>query len=92
MFDNGVYEVTGEQPIPGAGAVDFVAIAKAAGFCSTFEFSDSAAWQVGGARRTHRPGADVRHASRRDAARDAGTEITRTRVGTRPPLMDALRA
>ncbi len=31
MFENGVYEVTGEEPIPGAGAVDFVAIAKAAG-------------------------------------------------------------
>jgi hypothetical protein len=45
MFENGVYEVTGEEPIPGAGAVDFVAMAKAAGFCSTFEFSDLAAWQ-----------------------------------------------
>ena len=45
MFANGVYEVTGEEPVPGAGAVDFVAIAKAAGFCSTFEFSDLAAWR-----------------------------------------------
>jgi sulfopyruvate decarboxylase subunit beta len=46
MFENGVYEVTGEEPIPGAGNVDFVAIAKAAGFCSTFEFSDLATWKT----------------------------------------------
>jgi len=46
MFENGVYEVTGEEPVPGAGAVDFGAIAKAAGFCSTFEFSDLAAWRA----------------------------------------------
>jgi thiamine pyrophosphate-dependent acetolactate synthase large subunit-like protein len=46
MFENGVYEVTGEEPIPGSGAVDFVAIAKAAGFCSTFEFSDAASWRA----------------------------------------------
>src|SRR6185436_2569502 len=38
MFENGVYEVTGEEPIPGSGSVDFVAMARAAGFCSTFEF------------------------------------------------------
>jgi len=45
MFENGVYEVTGEEPVPGAGAVDFVAIAKAAGFRSTFEFADLTSWE-----------------------------------------------
>ena len=38
MFENGVYEVTGEEPVPGASAIDFLAMAKTAGFCSTFEF------------------------------------------------------
>jgi sulfopyruvate decarboxylase subunit beta len=46
LFENGVYEVTGEEPIPAAGNVDFIAIARAAGFCSTFDFSDLAAWQA----------------------------------------------
>lgn len=46
LFENGVYEVTGEEPIPAAGNVDFGAIARAAGFRSSFEFSDLAAWQA----------------------------------------------
>ncbi|HTE47409.1 MAG TPA: thiamine pyrophosphate-dependent enzyme [Gemmatimonadaceae bacterium] len=45
VFDNGVYEVTGAQPIPGANAVDFAAIARGAGFQSVFEFSDLDAWR-----------------------------------------------
>ncbi len=49
LFENGVYEVTGEEPIPGAGGVNFAAIARAAGFRSTFEFSDLAAWQAAAA-------------------------------------------
>jgi sulfopyruvate decarboxylase subunit beta len=51
VFDNGVYEVTGSQPTPGAaqgraGAanVDFAAMARAAGFPSVFRFSELAAW------------------------------------------------
>lgn len=32
VVENGTYEVTGNQRIPGAGRVDFVAMAKAAGF------------------------------------------------------------
>src|SRR3954470_4503232 len=28
VFDNGVYEVTGAQPIPSPGAIDFVTIAR----------------------------------------------------------------
>ena len=32
VFENGVYEVTGGQKIPGAGTVDFAAIARAAGY------------------------------------------------------------
>ena len=45
VFDNGVYEVTGSQPIPSPGAIDFVAIARASGFASTFEYSHLDDWR-----------------------------------------------
>jgi thiamine pyrophosphate-dependent acetolactate synthase large subunit-like protein len=51
VADNGVYEVTGSQPTPGAIAgrvngtsVDFVAMARACGFLSHFRFSNAAQW------------------------------------------------
>ena len=54
LFDNGVYEVTGSQPTPGAGParadrtpIDFLALARASGIRSTFRFSTSAAWSDG---------------------------------------------
>jgi thiamine pyrophosphate-dependent acetolactate synthase large subunit-like protein len=42
VIDNGVYEVTGGQPIPGAGCTDFARLARAAGIqrvysCQTIE-------------------------------------------------------
>jgi phosphonopyruvate decarboxylase len=45
VFVNGTYEVTGSQRVPGAGVVDFAAIARGAGFASVFEFSELSAWQ-----------------------------------------------
>jgi len=45
VFDNGVYEVTGAQPIPSPGAIDFAAIARGSGFTSVFEYADLDAWQ-----------------------------------------------
>lgn len=52
VFDNGVYEVTGSQPTPGAprvrggrGAVDFEQMARACGFASVFHFSDLEQWR-----------------------------------------------
>ena len=54
VFDNGVYEVTGQQPTAGASAarsgtrsVDFAAIARACGFDSVYRFSEAAAWSSG---------------------------------------------
>lgn len=51
LFDNGVYEITGAQPTPGApesrrarDAVDFVGLARASGFHSLFHFTTDAAW------------------------------------------------
>jgi len=46
VFDNGVYEVTGAQPIPSPGAIDFVAIARGSGFASTFEYSNLDRWRA----------------------------------------------
>jgi sulfopyruvate decarboxylase subunit beta len=48
VFDNGVYEVTGAQPTPGAAAgVDFAAAARACGIRSVFRFSSPDAWASG---------------------------------------------
>jgi len=40
IVENGTYEITGNQPVPGTGFVDFVAMAHAAGFQRTFSFDD----------------------------------------------------
>jgi len=44
VFDNGVYEVTGAQPLPSPG-VDFAAIARGSGFASVFDYSDDDRWR-----------------------------------------------
>ena len=53
VFENGVYEVTGQQPTAGASharagrrSVDFAAIARACGFDSVHQFSDDSAWSA----------------------------------------------
>jgi len=38
---NGAYEITGNQPIPGAGRLDFAGMARAAGFARVFDFDDA---------------------------------------------------
>jgi phosphonopyruvate decarboxylase len=47
VFDNGTYEVTGSQPIPGGRATDFATIARGAGFRRVFEFDSLDAWRAG---------------------------------------------
>lgn len=48
VFDNGVYEVTGAQPVPGSErGVDFAAIARASGILSVHRFSNVVAWRSG---------------------------------------------
>ena len=44
--DGDPVHVTGGQPIPGAGVVDFAAFAKAAGFPHTYCFDDAAVMQA----------------------------------------------
>lgn len=46
LLDNGLYEVTGGQETPAArAAVDYIGLARAAGFHSTAEFRDLTDWQ-----------------------------------------------
>ena len=40
VFENGVYAVTGGQPVPGAGIVDFAGLAIASGYRSAHKFDD----------------------------------------------------
>ena len=40
VFDNRVYAVTGGQPVPGAGRVDWKKTASAAGYAATFSFDN----------------------------------------------------
>ena len=54
VCDNGVYQVTGSQPTPGAarvraesGGVDYAAMARACGFRSVFRFDQLTAWAHG---------------------------------------------
>jgi thiamine pyrophosphate-dependent acetolactate synthase large subunit-like protein len=42
VVENGTYEVTGNQPIPGRGRVDFAVMARAAGFARAERFDDAA--------------------------------------------------
>jgi thiamine pyrophosphate-dependent acetolactate synthase large subunit-like protein len=47
ILDNGLYEVTGGQPIPGARQIDFANLARAAGIQHVFSFDALEQWQAG---------------------------------------------
>lgn len=40
LFDNGVYAVTGGQPVPGSEVMDWDGMAKAAGYSATYSFDN----------------------------------------------------
>ena len=42
ITENGTYEVTGNQPVPGAGTVDFEAVARGVGLDETYTIEDEA--------------------------------------------------
>lgn len=46
LIDNGLYEVTGGQPVAGSGRTDFAGLARAAGIPRVYSFADLAAWQA----------------------------------------------
>ena len=49
LIDNGLYEVTGGQAVPGAGNVDFDAIALGAGFEQVYGYETLDGWKTGAA-------------------------------------------
>ncbi|MCS6852876.1 MAG: thiamine pyrophosphate-dependent enzyme [Gemmataceae bacterium] len=59
IIDNGMYEVTGGQPTPAAGRVDFAAIARGAGVERVFRFATVAEWRAGAAAALAEPGPTV---------------------------------
>jgi thiamine pyrophosphate-dependent acetolactate synthase large subunit-like protein len=49
VLDNGLYEVTGGQPVAGAGATDYAALGRAAGIRRVYSFDTLDAWAAGAA-------------------------------------------
>ena len=47
VLENDTYELTGNQVIPGAGRLDFAALARAAGFARVYAFEDAASYESG---------------------------------------------
>jgi len=47
VVQNDTYEITGNQPVPGAGRVDFAALARGAGFERVYAFKDGGAYAAG---------------------------------------------
>jgi thiamine pyrophosphate-dependent acetolactate synthase large subunit-like protein len=45
IIDNGLYEVTGGQPVVGAGRTDFAGLARSAGIGRVYEFDSLQSWQ-----------------------------------------------
>jgi thiamine pyrophosphate-dependent acetolactate synthase large subunit-like protein len=56
VIDNGLYEVTGGQPHAGAGHVDYMMMAQAAGIPGAYAFESLAAWEKGAAAALTNPG------------------------------------
>ena len=56
VVDNGVYEVTGGQPTPGSGRIDFPGLARSAGVQRVYACGTLAAWQAEAAAALSGPG------------------------------------
>jgi sulfopyruvate decarboxylase subunit beta len=46
VVDNGTYEITGNQPVPGADVADLAGMARAAGFRSAWRIEDAESWRA----------------------------------------------
>jgi sulfopyruvate decarboxylase subunit beta len=49
LIDNGLYEVTGGQEVPGAGRTDFAALARGAGIGRVYSFDTLDEWEANAA-------------------------------------------
>src|SRR5439155_18872049 len=56
VMDNGVYEVTGGQPVPGAGRTDFAGLARAAGIPRVYACASAEEWRAVAAEALYGPG------------------------------------
>ena len=56
VIDNGVYEVTGGQPTPGAGRTDFAGLARAAGIRRVYSCQTVEEWRATAAEALSGPG------------------------------------
>src|SRR2546421_7691415 len=56
IMDNGLYEVTGGQPTPGAGKIDFAGLARAAGIGRVYAFDSLDGWSAGASEALSGPG------------------------------------
>ncbi len=45
LLDNGQYEITGGQPVPGGGRTDYALIARGAGLPRVYHFEDADTWR-----------------------------------------------
>lgn len=45
VVENGTYEITGNQPVPGSGTADLTEMARAAGFPRALRFHDAPGWE-----------------------------------------------
>jgi thiamine pyrophosphate-dependent acetolactate synthase large subunit-like protein len=46
VCDNGTYEITGNQKVPGAGTADLAGMARSAGFAASWRIEDADAWRA----------------------------------------------
>jgi thiamine pyrophosphate-dependent acetolactate synthase large subunit-like protein len=87
IIDNGVYEVTGGQPTVGAGHIDFVELARAAGIQRVYAFETAQEWRAQASEALSGPGPVViwlRVSARQGqrapmAARPMGEQLRRLR-------------
>ena len=56
VIDNGAYEVTGAQPTPGAGRIDFASLARAAGIRRAYACATVEEWRGAAAEALSPPG------------------------------------
>jgi sulfopyruvate decarboxylase subunit beta len=61
IIDNGLYEVTGGQPLVGAGRTDFAALARAAGVERVYSYDSADAWRAAAPEALTGPGPVVIH-------------------------------
>ena len=89
LLENGVYEVTGGQPVPGAGLADFATMARAAGYRSAYRFDTLAALEASLDEVLAAPRPDVRDAGRRaggcGATQSLPADAPRAGRAPRPP-------